>query len=368
MCCVELLESCRVWVSAALETETRRSMDKQAEPSSAFSRDVFISYADADRTIAETVCRALEGESIACWIAPRDVPPGTSFPTAILDGINQSKVMVLVFSSNANLSNHVFREVERAVSKGSSVLTFRIENTRPTENLEYLISSTQWLDAWTPPLEPQLLRMARAVRELLSGDDRAANHSAILRFRWFINSLTLVPDEIMKKISTLRRVYALGGYDQTPCENPEVIEKDMDALDQLCGAEGVVLPDSWRELYWQTGTIAAITGADRERILRFLNTADDELLSWAQALSSWVHNFQRSLFVKRFFIGKQDDAEQMLRRLEDAGLISQGFPSGGRLERDTGTWRHKRTHLSEMIQQYWDASGVSVPPLGRLSR
>ena len=85
MCCVELLESCREWVPAALETETRRSMDKQAEPSYAFSRDVFISYADADRTIAETVCRALEGESIACWIAPRDVPPGTSFPTAILD-------------------------------------------------------------------------------------------------------------------------------------------------------------------------------------------------------------------------------------------------------------------------------------------
>ena len=166
-------------------------MDKQAESSIELNRDAFISYADGDRTSAEAVCRALESEHIACWIAPRDVPPGKSFPTAILDGINRSKLMVLVFSSNANLSNHVFREVERAVSKGSSVLTFRIENTKPTENLEYLISSTQWLDAWTPPLESQLIRLVKAVGELLSGEGNGVKHSAVVRFRRRIHSLTI---------------------------------------------------------------------------------------------------------------------------------------------------------------------------------
>lgn len=334
----------------------------------ALDRDVFISYAAADQASAEAVCRALESENISCWIAPRDVPVGASYPTGILDGINHSKVMVLVFSSNANLSNHVFREVERAISKGSPVLTFRIENTRPTGNLEYLISSTQWLDAWPPPLEPQLIRMTRAIQELLSSHDHAANHSETLRFRWFVNSLAVVSDKVMGEIAVLKRTYAIGDYGLSPPEHREVIEKRMEMLDQLCVAEGIVLPAEWRESYWKTGTIAAISSADRERILRFLNVADDELLSWAQVLASWAQNFQRSLFVKRFFIGRHEDAEQMLRRLEDAGLISQGVPSGGRLDRETGNWRHKTTQLLDVIREYKEAAGLASQASNQLHR
>lgn len=38
--------------------------------------DVFISYAAADKPVADAACATLESRKIRCWIAPRDVVPG----------------------------------------------------------------------------------------------------------------------------------------------------------------------------------------------------------------------------------------------------------------------------------------------------
>ena len=40
-------------------------------------RDVFVSYATEDRSTAEAVCAALEASGLRCWIAPRDIHPGS---------------------------------------------------------------------------------------------------------------------------------------------------------------------------------------------------------------------------------------------------------------------------------------------------
>jgi len=81
--------------------------------------DVFISYAIADKLTADAACAALESAGIRCWIAPRDVLPGMDYAEAIIEAIEKCRGMLLIFSSNANRSNQVKREVERAVSKMS---------------------------------------------------------------------------------------------------------------------------------------------------------------------------------------------------------------------------------------------------------
>ena len=80
--------------------------------------DVFISYSKYDKHTADAICSALESNLIRCWISPRDVDAGRKWGSAIIDAIEDCKVMVLIFSSNANVSEHVLREVERAVAKG----------------------------------------------------------------------------------------------------------------------------------------------------------------------------------------------------------------------------------------------------------
>ncbi|MFP4017537.1 MAG: toll/interleukin-1 receptor domain-containing protein, partial [Halanaerobiales bacterium] len=90
------------------------------------AHDVFISYSSNDKHIADAVCNALEYNKIRCWIASRDVTPGKEWGEEIISAISRSKVMVLIFSSSANNSQQVLREVERAVNKNVIIVPFRI--------------------------------------------------------------------------------------------------------------------------------------------------------------------------------------------------------------------------------------------------
>lgn len=132
------------------------------------SNDVFISYAKEDKKIADAVCAKLENSGIRCWIAPRDNLPGPDYAEGILHAIENCKILILVFSSNANTSYHIKREVERAVSKGKIIIPFRVENVLPSASLEYFISASHWLDAMTPPLEKHINSLATTVKRLLN--------------------------------------------------------------------------------------------------------------------------------------------------------------------------------------------------------
>ena len=45
--------------------------------------DVFISYSSKDLDITEQVRRILETNGISCWIAPRNIPSGSSYAAEI---------------------------------------------------------------------------------------------------------------------------------------------------------------------------------------------------------------------------------------------------------------------------------------------
>lgn len=145
------------------------------------SYDVFISHASADRKVATTMCAVLERHGSRCWVAPRDIKPGVSYGAAIVDALNHTRVLVLILSGPANLSIHVAKEVERAVSKGVNVIPFRIEDVLPARDLEYFVSAEHWLDAITPPMERHLRDLNEAVRALVQlgaeGPLQDAEHS-----------------------------------------------------------------------------------------------------------------------------------------------------------------------------------------------
>src|SRR3974390_2807733 len=106
--------------------------------------DVFVSYSSQDKPTADAACAALEAANIRCWIAPRDINPGRDYGESIINAIESARVCVLIFSSSANASPQIKREVERAVSKGLPIIPVRIEDVAPNRTLEYLISSPLW--------------------------------------------------------------------------------------------------------------------------------------------------------------------------------------------------------------------------------
>ncbi|MDP9162065.1 MAG: SUMF1/EgtB/PvdO family nonheme iron enzyme, partial [Acidobacteriota bacterium] len=138
------------------------------------AHDVFISYSSHDKPVADAVCSALENASLRCWIAPRDVQPGRSFAGEITRAIQQSAVMVMIFSTHSNKSEQVLREVQLAVEGQLHIIQFRIEETLLNDDLKYYLSTPHWLDALTPPLQAHLTRLTAAISSLTVSNERNA--------------------------------------------------------------------------------------------------------------------------------------------------------------------------------------------------
>jgi hypothetical protein len=130
---------------------------------------VFISYSSPDRELANELCTHLEAQGIPCWIAPRDVVPGSNFPGSIVDAIDASKVMVFIFSKSSNSSSHVIRELMRAVTSNILIIPFRIEDILPTKDMDYLINIAQWFNAMPPPAQQHFSKLTETLKAHLSG-------------------------------------------------------------------------------------------------------------------------------------------------------------------------------------------------------
>ena len=139
------------------------------------AHDVFISYASEDRVIGDAICFALEDSGIECWMAPRDIEAGRSWSSTIIDAIGRSRVMILVLTAKANTSKQVIREIERAVNQGVTVLPFRVEEIKLSKDLEYFLSMTHWLDAFTEPLDTHLKELFTSVQSLLRESTRMSS-------------------------------------------------------------------------------------------------------------------------------------------------------------------------------------------------
>lgn len=155
-----------------LESTTYRPIiglrrDQQVKQRTQMACDVFISHSVKDERVADAVVAKLEAESVSCWVAPRDVVPGADWGESIINAIESSRIMILIFSQNANASPQIKREVERAVDKGVYIIPFRVDDIKPTKALEYFISAAQWMDAFSPPLERHLDDLAKTVKSLL---------------------------------------------------------------------------------------------------------------------------------------------------------------------------------------------------------
>jgi branched-chain amino acid transport system substrate-binding protein len=134
-----------------------------SEKNKVHSFDVFVSYSSKEKAVADAVVSALENEGIRCWYAPRDIEPGADWADSITKAIHECKMMVLVFSKNANRSQRVVDEINYAISQEKIILPFRIEAYNPTGALGLHLSSRHWLDAYEPSWEAHLDRLVKSV-------------------------------------------------------------------------------------------------------------------------------------------------------------------------------------------------------------
>jgi len=126
-------------------------------------RAVFISHASQDAATAQKICRLLEERGVSCWIAPRDVSPGTRYGEEIIHAIEAADVLVVILSDHANASNAVANEVERAFSNRKLIIPLRLKDVKPSSAIEFFVGQAQWIDMWDGPAKDKIDQVVASV-------------------------------------------------------------------------------------------------------------------------------------------------------------------------------------------------------------
>jgi hypothetical protein len=141
------------------------------------SSPIFISYASIDQAVAETICDALQARGQPCWIACRDIGPGENFQEAIVRAIRSARVMLLVFTSSANNSDEIKKELVLAGRHRVTVLPIRVEDVVPNDAFAYEFATRQWIDLfkdWEREIDRLGTQIATIIASPKSGESADA--------------------------------------------------------------------------------------------------------------------------------------------------------------------------------------------------
>ena len=108
------------------------------------SHQVFISFSSKDIKLAEKIYDRLWKNGITCWISSKNIPAGADYQACIVDAINQATIVVLIFSTHANSSNEIAKELSLASKK--ILIPTRIEDVLPQGAFQYQLSNRQFID------------------------------------------------------------------------------------------------------------------------------------------------------------------------------------------------------------------------------
>jgi formylglycine-generating enzyme required for sulfatase activity len=134
---------------------------------------IFISYSSKDQKVARTICTTLENRGLACWVSFRNVKPGQNHQEQIVKAIHSAKIMVLVFTAQANNSNEIKKELALASQNNLVVIPVRIEDVIPSGAFAYELATRQWIDMfddWENSIAQLVELIASTIDDHPSGD------------------------------------------------------------------------------------------------------------------------------------------------------------------------------------------------------
>jgi len=127
---------------------------------------VFISYTSSDRAQAIALADALEAQGVPVWIDRRSIEGGANWNAAIVRGIKDCAVFLVVGSARAFGSPNVQRELNLAVDENKPLLPLLLEQVTPPDEVRYALAGRQWLDARDGAQEAWLPRVLSAIKRL----------------------------------------------------------------------------------------------------------------------------------------------------------------------------------------------------------
>ena len=105
-------------------------------------RRVFLSYADSDRPLAETLAKDLSAAGFAVW-SDHEVLPGDNWARKVAEALEESDAMVVIVSPAAGKSERVHREVEFALGSPRYADRLIPVVVKPTRNMPWILDELE---------------------------------------------------------------------------------------------------------------------------------------------------------------------------------------------------------------------------------
>src|SRR4051794_16623370 len=120
-------------------------MDVEFKPPVRLSFDsAFMSHSSKDAALAQKIVQLLEAAGCRCWIAPRDIPPGSNFDEQIMLGLEKSEAVIVLLTAAANASERVHDEVRVAKTARKRVVPIRFGAIEPSRALTLWLAALHW--------------------------------------------------------------------------------------------------------------------------------------------------------------------------------------------------------------------------------
>jgi hypothetical protein len=197
------------------------------------NKDVFISHSSVDSKLAYAMCDYLEEKGIRCWIAPRDVQGGTEYAEAIIMGIRNCKIMVVLFNKNANDSIYVKNEVERAFNYKSILIPFKVDQTIASATLELFLGSVHSLDASNGNPEDCFDLLYQNCVRVLGKKERVTDEKPVIPIKTeikepIIEEKLVIPiaTEIKERVIDEKPVFAVPISEKTIIDNNKIDQEN----------------------------------------------------------------------------------------------------------------------------------------------
>lgn len=128
--------------------------------------DVFISYSHVDADIANKIYRHLTVSGLKCFIDRKGIHDSASWAKVLAESLNDSRIMLAVFSKAFNDSEQTDNEVSVAENRHIPILVFRITPDDFSGVKEYFLTKNNWIQAYPSP-ELHFDRLLSSIRILL---------------------------------------------------------------------------------------------------------------------------------------------------------------------------------------------------------
>lgn len=226
--------------------------------------DVFISYSSLDQKVVEGLCAHLESHKIRCFVAYRDIPRGVVWAKAIVDALDESRMMVVVFSDHFNNSDQVDREIELASEEKKPILTFRITDDAFKGAKKYYLKNLNWIDAFPDP-QAVFGSVTENVAKLLDMD---------------IKSVTPAPRPAPKPVPPAKTYKVGDSYDENG-KRGVVFEVSAD------GKHGKIVSLAEKRLLWANDNFDSW----REEICAYSETNGAVNMAVVQCIPNWREKY-----------------------------------------------------------------------------